>query len=171
MVRLSLLPCSEAKVTPRGIHFHGCFYSCAEAVAGPWFDRARQRGTWKVRISYDTRSLDTIWLHGEGARPAFTPCVLTQASEMWRDRALWEIDQIRQSERRAAARAAPAGHEAKAARNARVRRIADAAAEATAAVRPLRDQGRAPSRKPQRGARGPSQGARGRSGPQDGRFR
>ena len=134
-VRLSLLPEAEATVTAKGIQFHGCFYSCTEAVAGHWFDRARQRGSWKVRISYDPRSLDTIWLHGESSRPAFTPCALTQRSEMWRDRTLWEIDQIRLAERRATARAAPADHEAKARRNARVRQIAEAASEATAATR------------------------------------
>ena len=134
-VRLSLLPEAEATVTETGIRFHGCFYSCAEAVAGHWFDRARQRGSWKVRISYDTRSLDTIWLHGESPRPAFTPCTLTQKSEMWRDRTLWEIDQIRQAERRATAWSAPANHEAKARRNDRVRQIADAASEATSAAR------------------------------------
>ena len=104
-------------------------------MAGHWFDRARQRGTWKERISYDTRSMDRIWLHGKGSRPAFTPCTLTQKSEMWRDRTLWEIDQIRQAERRATAWSAPANHEAKARRNDRVRQIADAASEATSAAR------------------------------------
>lgn len=128
-VRLSLLPEAEATVTATGIRFYGCFYSSAEAIAAHWFDKARQQGSWKVRISYDPRSLDTIWLHGDGARPAFTPCSLTAKSGMWRGRTLWEIDQVRQSERRAAADHEPAGHEAKAARN---RRIGQIAASATA---------------------------------------
>ena len=129
VVRFSLLPEAEATVTETGIRFHGCFYSCAEAVAGHWFDRARQRGTWKERISYDTRSMDRIWLHRKGSRPVFTPCTLTQKSEMWRDRTLWEIDQIRQAERAAVAAHLPAKHAAQATRN---RRISGIVAEAEA---------------------------------------
>lgn len=137
-VHLSLLPEADATVTATGLRFYGCFYSCAEAIAAHWFDKARQRGSWKRRISYDPRSLDTIWLQGEGARPAFTACGLTSRSEMWRGRTLWEIDQIRQSERRATARHEPAGHEAKAARNRRIGQIvADAAEQTKASADPV----------------------------------
>lgn len=136
-VRLSLLPDAEAVVTSSGIRFYGCFYSCAEAVAGHWFDRARQRGSWKARISYDPRCMDVIWLHGDGSRPVFTPCALTTKSEMWRDRTLWEIDQIHQAGRRDAARHGPATHEAKADRNRRIGQIvAEAKAQRQAASEP-----------------------------------
>lgn len=101
LVRQSVLPSADAVVTPHGIRFYGCFYTCAKAMAEHWFDRARQRGSWTVRVSYDPRCLNEIHLHDEdGGRIRFVPCVLTDRSAAYRDRTLWEIDQIREEENR-----------------------------------------------------------------------
>ncbi|MBF5096020.1 transposase [Azospirillum sp. INR13] len=101
LVRQSVLPSDDATVTPHGIRFYGCFYTCAKAMAEHWFDRARQRGSWTVRVSYDPRCLNEVYLHGtDGGRIRFVPCVMTDRSAAYRDRTLWEIDQVRQEERR-----------------------------------------------------------------------
>lgn len=94
LVKLSLLPSDEVSVTASGIRFYGCFYSCTKAMEEHWFERARQRGNWKVRISYDPRCMDAIYLHD--ARESFIPCALTERSQDYRAMSLWEIDQIRQ---------------------------------------------------------------------------
>jgi hypothetical protein len=107
LVRLSLLPAAEATVTAAGIRYAGCFYSCPKAVAEHWFERARQRGTWKVRISYEPRCMDEVYLHDEAGRLNFIPCALTDKSRHHRGRTLWEIDQIRKDERRQQARHEP----------------------------------------------------------------
>ena len=101
-VRLSLLPSGEATVTATGIRYAGCFYSCQKAIEEHWFERARQRARWKVRISYEPRCMDEIYLQDETGRGHFIPCALTEKSRHHQGRTLWEIDQIRQEESRAA---------------------------------------------------------------------
>ncbi|CAO3402370.1 Mu transposase C-terminal domain-containing protein [Azospirillum palustre] len=98
LVRLSVLPSDEATVTAQGIHFYGCYYTCREAVTSHWFEKARQKGTWKVRVSYDPRCMDEVHLHADKGRSRFLTCVLTERSAAYRDRTLWEIDQIRKEE-------------------------------------------------------------------------
>jgi hypothetical protein len=93
LVRISLLPSDEASVTAQGIQFYGCFYSCGKAMEEHWFERARQQGRWKTRVSYDPRSMDTLFLHD--TRESFIPCTLTGKSADFRGMTLWEIDQIR----------------------------------------------------------------------------
>jgi len=105
LVKLSLLPSDDATVTASGIRFYGCFYSCRKALGEHWFERARQRGKWKVRISYDPRNMDTIYLHDN--RESFIPCALTERSQDFRGMTLWEIDQIRQINRELSAVHAP----------------------------------------------------------------
>ena len=100
LVKLSLLPSDDAVVTARGIRFNGCYYSCQQAISEHWFERARQRGSWKVRTSYEPRCMDEIYLHGESGRVRFISCIMTDRSAAYRGRTLWEIDQIRQEERR-----------------------------------------------------------------------
>lgn len=99
-VRLALLPSDEATVTAKGIRFWGCFYSCAKALEEHWFERARQKGTQQVRVSYDPRLMDNIYLQEEGDRIAFIPCALTDASADYRGKSLWEIDQMHKEDRR-----------------------------------------------------------------------
>ncbi|PWB84479.1 MAG: transposase [Methylocystaceae bacterium] len=100
LVRLSLLPSDEATVTANGIHYAGSFYSCSKAIEEHWFERARQGGAWKIRISYEPRCMDEIYVHDESGRARFISCSLTDRSRHHGARTLWEIDQMRQEERR-----------------------------------------------------------------------
>ncbi|HYD30291.1 MAG TPA: Mu transposase C-terminal domain-containing protein [Azospirillaceae bacterium] len=100
LVKLSLLPTDQATATASGIRYAGCFYSCRKALEEHWFERARQRGVWKVPISYEPRCMDEIYLHDNAGRLNFIACGLTDKSRHHRGRTLWEIDQLRQEERR-----------------------------------------------------------------------
>ncbi len=107
-VQLSLLPIGEAVVTAQGIRFYGCFYTCQKAMSEHWFERARQRGRWKVEVSYDPRLMDQIYLHDtEGGRIRFMPCTLTARSRAFEGKTLWEIDQIRQEDDRSVTLSTP----------------------------------------------------------------
>jgi hypothetical protein len=106
-VRLSLLPSDEATVKATGIGYFGCYYSCPLAIEEHWFDKARQKKTWKVRMSYDPRCMDSIWLHGEPGQPQYIACSLTDPSRMHEGKSLWEIDQFRQRARSLAASVQP----------------------------------------------------------------
>jgi hypothetical protein len=76
MVRCCLLPVGEASVTPEGICLHGMFYSCAHALAARWFERARQRGRWPVRVAYDASDRALIYLLDPAAPMRFHVCHL-----------------------------------------------------------------------------------------------
>ena len=106
-VRLSLLPSCDATVTDHGIRLFGCLYSCPLAMEEYWFDKARQHGVWKVKVSYDPRCMDDIWLHGLPGQPRFTTCTLTDRSKAHQGKSLWEIDQLRQEARKLTASARP----------------------------------------------------------------
>jgi hypothetical protein len=71
-VMLSLMPRGKATVTMFGIKFLKMFYICESALQHQWFIRARNRGTWKIDVSYDPRKPEVIYFHrGKGA---IEPC-------------------------------------------------------------------------------------------------
>lgn len=74
-LRLSLLPQAEATVTRQGIRFRKLHYTCSTAVEAGWFVRAGQSGRWSVRVSFDPRLVDWLYLwHDAGQR--VEPCLL-----------------------------------------------------------------------------------------------
>lgn len=80
IVRLNLLPRKQAAITPHGIRFEReLYYTCELALREGWFTRAGRRGTGKVEIAYDPRSVDLIYLCLDGGR-RLEPCRLTTAS-------------------------------------------------------------------------------------------
>jgi len=93
LVQFSLLPVDEASITTHGIRFRGCYYTCARAMEERWFDRARQKKRWAVRVSYDPRDLDIIYLHDGHKKFGFEACTLTDRSRAYRHLSLYEIDQ------------------------------------------------------------------------------
>jgi len=59
-LRLALMPMDKATVTERGVRFKGLYYSCDEAFKDLWFEKARAKGTYRVKVSYDPRDMDAI---------------------------------------------------------------------------------------------------------------
>ena len=102
IVRLSLLPHADAMVTARGIRLFGLYYSCSFAMQEHWFERARQIRNWRVRVSYDPRCMDAIWLQGKSGQPQFIACTLMEQSREHACKTLWEIDQLRQASKEVA---------------------------------------------------------------------
>lgn len=99
LVRFSLLPTDQAVVTENGIRYAGCFYSCAKAIEERWFDRARQRGTWPVPVSYDPRDMDVLYLHDKDSLQGYCACLLTERSRADIGMSMWEIGQRQQQEK------------------------------------------------------------------------
>ena len=98
-VRLSLLPTDTASVTTQGVEFYGCRYSCPTAIEERWFDRARQKGRWRVSISYDPRFMDEIHIHDSKGDFGFLSCTMTDLSGAMRGKTPWEIDALRQEDK------------------------------------------------------------------------
>ena len=100
LVKLALLPTEDAKVTAQGIRLFGCFYSCARAIEHHWFERARQQGNWTIKASYDPRCMTEIYVHDGEGESRFLACILTDSNRDYRDKSVWEIDQMRKEGRK-----------------------------------------------------------------------
>lgn len=72
IVRLNLLPTATASVTPKGIYFQSKYYTCAKATEQQWFVKARVSGRWKIKIAFDPRNLDNIYLHDDTDKQLIT---------------------------------------------------------------------------------------------------
>jgi len=62
VVKLALMPTAEATVTREGILFNKMYYSCDLAIQEQWFVKARNKKSWRIEVSYDTRQPRIIYL-------------------------------------------------------------------------------------------------------------
>ena len=62
IVKLNLLPKDTATITSQGIRFKSMLYGSEKALKERWFEKARNRGSWKVDIVYDSRNMDYIYI-------------------------------------------------------------------------------------------------------------
>ena len=56
-VRLALMPTENATATSQGLRFKGLYYSSKELADGLWFEKARSKGSYRVKVSYDPRDM------------------------------------------------------------------------------------------------------------------
>lgn len=85
IVRLNLLPQEEASVTRYGILFRGLRYTCDLALKEHWFVKARERGRWRIKIAYDPRKLDVIYLPLDDGQQ-LEPCYLNDSERTFQGR-------------------------------------------------------------------------------------
>ena len=112
LLRCCLLPVAEACVTADGIRLHDSYYSCARAIDERWFERARLRGQWNVKVAFDSANLDMLYLLDASTSMQFHACHLTERSEAHRHLSAVEItlrQQARQRGRVQATRLAATG--------------------------------------------------------------
>lgn len=97
-VRLALMPTDNATVTSQGIRFKGLYYSSKELTDGLWFERARSKGSYRVKVSYDPRDVGEIyaWDRSDG-----TPllCSLLDWEEKYSGKQLGEIQYEHEKEK------------------------------------------------------------------------
>ena len=60
-VRLALMPTENATATSQGLRFKGLYYSSKELADGLWFEKARSKGSYRVKVSYDPRDMGEIY--------------------------------------------------------------------------------------------------------------
>ncbi|MCU6500576.1 Mu transposase C-terminal domain-containing protein [Rugamonas sp. A1-17] len=91
LLRCSLMPAAQATVTADGIELSGVAYTCARAINERWFERARSRGQWHVRVAYDPADMDMIYLLDPNAPMQFHACHMADSGGMQRHLAAVEI--------------------------------------------------------------------------------
>ena len=134
LLRLNLLPHDEASVTPEGIYFRGVYYFCERALSEQWFVRARQQGRWKVRVAFDPRDSEVVFLHLPGIN-AIEPCQLLKKDSRFKGCSWGEVDNFFQWQHESRERFEPAARQSKAQFNAIRDRIVSAAEERSEAAR------------------------------------
>ncbi|WP_348694897.1 Mu transposase C-terminal domain-containing protein [Duganella fentianensis] len=80
LLRCSLLPVTEALVGSEGIQLFNQFYTCMRAFDDGWFERARTRGPWKIKVAYDPADMETIYLLDAAAPMQYHACHLRESS-------------------------------------------------------------------------------------------
>jgi len=108
-VRFHLMPTGTATVTARGLVFEGCVYISEGMVARAWLDTARQRGVWKVTVSFDPRDADVVLLHLPDD-PGYEVCDLADASRAYKGCSFREIAAEQRGQRRSTAALKPSAH-------------------------------------------------------------
>ncbi|HEV2914355.1 MAG TPA: hypothetical protein VGX92_13845 [Pyrinomonadaceae bacterium] len=77
VLRINLLPRSEASITPEGIRFRGVHYTCMTGLQEQWFTRLKGKRAKRTEIFYESL-VNRIYLRlARGRR--FETCVLTEA--------------------------------------------------------------------------------------------
>lgn len=89
-VRQALLTKEPASVTGEGIVFRGCYYTCPEALAAGWFVRGR-KGVFEVTVAYDSRLVDTIYVHDPSGSGKVYLGTLTPRSDKYRGLSFAEV--------------------------------------------------------------------------------
>ncbi|MDF2606229.1 MAG: transposase [Bacillales bacterium] len=97
-VKAHLLPRESATVTEKGIKFKGMYYSCETAIRELWFETSRQKGSWKIYISYDPRNISNVYFLNTITRK-FESCYLLPTSERYKDSSLDEVKYLQEVEK------------------------------------------------------------------------
>ncbi|GLB62090.1 Mu transposase C-terminal domain-containing protein [Cytobacillus sp. NCCP-133] len=99
LVKLHLMPHSQASVTHQGIKFNSkMFYSCEKALKESWFPTARQKGSWKINLAYDPRNMSQIYLLNSDGR-SFEICYLLEHQNRYKEKSLEEVNYLLEHEK------------------------------------------------------------------------
>jgi Mu transposase-like protein len=134
LIRLNLLPEAEASVTEKGLIFKQRRYDCARAQAEQWYGRARLNGRWKIKVAYDPRRLDTLYLR-LGNDQLLEPCTLRPDESAFQGRDWYEILDHAELERQKEPARRAQQQQAEAELEAQIAAVVDPAREAALAER------------------------------------
>ena len=90
IVKVNLLPHTEATVTEKGLKLFNCYYTCKEALDWGWFE-GNYNGPKKVTIAYDLYSANVIYLRLNDNYSTFITAALAPRSRAYQDLTMWEV--------------------------------------------------------------------------------
>ena len=85
IVKLNLMPADTASVTAKGIRYKSLYYASPKTLKERWFERARNKGTWKIEICYDPRNMNFIYLKEQNGM-SFEKCFLLPHQQRYKDK-------------------------------------------------------------------------------------
>ena len=90
LVKVNLLPHTQATVTQHGLKLFGCYYTCREALDWGWFE-GNYQGPKKVTVAYDLYSANTIYLRPSDSYSDYIEASMTEKSRASKDLTMWEV--------------------------------------------------------------------------------
>ena len=90
LVKINLLPHTEASITEKGILLFKCYYTCAEALRRGWFER-NYHGPKKIMVAYDPHSANQIYIRPNNSYDQYWTADLSQRSREYRDYTIWDV--------------------------------------------------------------------------------
>lgn len=90
LVKVNLLPHTNATVTEHGLKLFGCYYSCKQALEWGWFEE-NYRGPKTVTVAYDLYSTNAIYLRPSDSYAECIPANLTSRSRAYANITIWEL--------------------------------------------------------------------------------
>ncbi|MFA9458818.1 Mu transposase C-terminal domain-containing protein [Halalkalibacter sp. AB-rgal2] len=97
-VKIALMKREMATVTHKGINYKGIFYSCDRAIQESWFETARQKGTWKIKVAFDPRCMDNVYIV-DSDPTLYEVCTLLPISQRFKSSGLDEIIYLQEQEK------------------------------------------------------------------------
>lgn len=98
IVKLNLMPREIVTITEKGIKLKQFYYSCEKAIKEMWFEKARNRGSWKLQISYDPRNMNYIYIRSIDGR-SYEKCFLLESQQRYFNKTMDEIIYLLESEK------------------------------------------------------------------------
>ena len=90
IVKVNLMPHTEATVTEKGLKLFNCYYTCKEALDWGWFE-GNYKGPRKVTVAYDLYSANSIYLRVSDNYSSFIEAALAPRSRAYQDLTMWEV--------------------------------------------------------------------------------
>ncbi|QSO48504.1 integrase catalytic domain-containing protein [Alicyclobacillus mengziensis] len=97
-VRIALFPSGEATVGSRGVAFRGLAFASEYTLRQGWFQRARTKGSWKIKVSYNPMDLTLIYVHDEDGLGVYKLTLLDHLKQ-YSFKSEKEVEQIQALER------------------------------------------------------------------------
>lgn len=98
-MKLALMPTENASVTGKGVRFKGLYYSSQEMVDGLWFEKARSKGSYRLKVSYDPRDMGKIYAWDQENEIPL-PCYLLDWEKKYTGKQLGEVQYEQEKEKR-----------------------------------------------------------------------
>ncbi len=93
VVKLALMPSDTATVTAKGIKYKDMYYTSKSILKSGAFENARTMGRQKVKISYDPRNMNYIYVYHDKPNE-YEKCFLIDTSSRYKDKVLEEIEYL-----------------------------------------------------------------------------
>ena len=93
VVKLALMPSDTATITAKGIRYKDMYYATKSMLKSGVFADARNKGRWKVKISYDPRDMEFIYVYDDNLNE-YEKCFLIDSNSRYKDKSIEEIEYL-----------------------------------------------------------------------------